>query len=72
MKRKLGTLIAAFLLVSAAANSETLEERVSRLEKELAQTKVYSCQTYVTKIVKIKTLLSFWILIFLYTPVLID
>ena len=33
---------------------------------------VYSCQTYVTKIVKIKTLLSFWILIFLYTPVLID
>ena len=40
MKRKLGTLIAAFLLVSAAANSETLEERVSRLEKELAQTKV--------------------------------
>ena len=34
--------------------------------------KVYSCQTYVTKIVKIKTLLSFWILIFLYTPVLID
>ena len=30
MKRKLGTLIAAFLLVSAAANSETLEERVSR------------------------------------------
>ena len=40
MKRKLGTLIAAFLLVSVAANSETLEERVSRLEKELAQTKV--------------------------------
>ena len=31
MKRKLGTLIAAFLLVSAATNSETLEERVSRL-----------------------------------------
>ena len=43
--------------------------------RELYKTKfenVYSCQTYVTKIVKIKTLLSFWILIFLYTPVLID
>ena len=40
--------------------------------QECENPKVYSCQTYVTKIVKIKTLLSFWILIFLYTPVLID